>query len=65
MTAASALLASIPTSLWIGNKQLPGSTGATFEVVNLATGQGLAVVADATAVDGAAALDAAVEAQTG
>ncbi|GAA4683979.1 NAD-dependent succinate-semialdehyde dehydrogenase [Gordonia humi] len=63
MTTGSVLLASVPTSVWIGNQQLPGSTGTTFEVVNPATGNVLAVVADATATDGAAALDRAAAAQ--
>lgn len=63
MTTGSVLLASVPTSVWIGNKQLPGSTRATFDVVNPATGHVLAVVADATATDGAAALDKAAGAQ--
>lgn len=65
MTNPSALLASVPTTLWIGNKQFPGSTGSTFDVVDPATGNVLATVADATAADGAAALDTAVAAQAG
>ncbi|MFC9557710.1 NAD-dependent succinate-semialdehyde dehydrogenase [Rhodococcus sp. NPDC056960] len=65
MTAASALLTSVPTTLWIGNKQFPASTDATFEVHNPATGEVLASVADATAADGAAALDVAVASQEG
>ncbi|MGI5219154.1 NAD-dependent succinate-semialdehyde dehydrogenase [Nocardia sp. CA-290969] len=65
MTAASILLASVPTLLWIGNKQVSGSTGATFKVVNPATSEDLAYVADATAADGEAALTAAAAAQPG
>jgi len=63
MTTAPVLLSSVPTTLWIGNKQLPGSTGATFDVIDPATENVLATVADATALDGAAALDTAASAQ--
>ncbi|MEN0137792.1 MAG: NAD-dependent succinate-semialdehyde dehydrogenase [Rhodococcus sp. (in: high G+C Gram-positive bacteria)] len=65
MTAASDLLTSVPTTLWIGNKQFPASTDATFDVHNPATGEVLASVADATAADGAVALDVAAAAQEG
>ena len=63
MTTAPVLLASVPTTLWIGNKQVPGSTGATFDVIDPATENVLATVADATALDGATALDTAASAQ--
>ncbi|MGV9866295.1 NAD-dependent succinate-semialdehyde dehydrogenase [Rhodococcus koreensis] len=65
MTAASALFTSVPTTLWIGNKQFPASTDATFDVHNPATGEVLASVADAAAADGATALDVAVASQQG
>ncbi|UZF48545.1 NAD-dependent succinate-semialdehyde dehydrogenase (plasmid) [Rhodococcus rhodochrous] len=57
------LLGKLPTSLWIGSKQVPGSGGGTFPVHNPATGAVLVEVADATVEDGKAALDAAAAAQ--
>ena len=57
------LLASVPTNLWIGGKQMPSSTGRTFPVYNPATGDLLVEVADAGAVEGERALEAATEAQ--
>ena len=57
------LLSGLPTNLWIGGKQMPSSTGRTFAVHNPATGEVLVEVADAGAVEGARALDAAAEAQ--
>jgi len=55
------LLSSVPTGVWIGGEDRPGST--TFDVVNPATDEVLAKVADATAGDGLAALDAACSVQ--
>lgn len=52
-----ALLSSIPTGLWIGGEQRPAA--ATFEVVDPATDEVLAIVADAAPQDGIAALDTA------
>lgn len=57
------LLAKLPNALWIGNKQIPATRSGTFPVHDPATGKILLDVADATAADGAAALDAAAEAQ--
>jgi succinate-semialdehyde dehydrogenase/glutarate-semialdehyde dehydrogenase len=51
------LIASVPTGLWIGGQERPGAS--TFDVLNPATGEVLASVADATPEDGIAALDAA------
>jgi succinate-semialdehyde dehydrogenase/glutarate-semialdehyde dehydrogenase len=51
------LLASVPTGLWIGGEERAGSS--TFNVLNPATDEVIASVADATAEDGIAALDAA------
>ena len=51
------LLSSVPTGLWIGGEQRPADQ--TFEVLNPATEEVLATVADATGDDGIAALDAA------
>jgi len=54
---AAKLLSSVPTGLWIGGEER--SAVDTFEVLNPATEEALATVADATAADGIAALDAA------
>jgi succinate-semialdehyde dehydrogenase / glutarate-semialdehyde dehydrogenase len=51
------LLSSVPTGLWIGGEERPGSS--TFDVLNPATDDVITTVADATAADGIAALDAA------
>ncbi|MEV6560408.1 NAD-dependent succinate-semialdehyde dehydrogenase [Nocardia sp. NPDC051756] len=61
MPDVAELLAAVPTDLWIGGKQVPA--GRTFPVFNPATGEVLIEVADASAADGARALDAAAEAQ--
>ncbi len=55
------LLSSVPTGLWIGGEERPGS--ATFEVLNPATDEVLISIADATPADGIAALDAAAAVQ--
>ncbi|MDO5724541.1 MAG: NAD-dependent succinate-semialdehyde dehydrogenase [Flaviflexus sp.] len=57
------LLAEIPTQLYIDGEFRDSSSGATFDVLNPATGEVIAQVADATPEDGMAALDAAVAAQ--
>jgi succinate-semialdehyde dehydrogenase/glutarate-semialdehyde dehydrogenase len=54
---------SVPTKLFIGGEWRDGSGGATFAVEDPATGAVLAEVADATAADAMAALDAAAAAQ--
>ncbi len=51
------LLASVPTGLWIGGVETAGAS--TFDVLNPATGEVITTVAEATAADGIAALDAA------
>ncbi|OBJ39504.1 NAD-dependent succinate-semialdehyde dehydrogenase [Mycolicibacterium mucogenicum] len=51
------LLSSVPTGLWIGGEERAGQS--TFEVLNPATEDVIARVADATPQDGIAALDAA------
>jgi succinate-semialdehyde dehydrogenase / glutarate-semialdehyde dehydrogenase len=58
------LLARVPTGLFIGGKWRESSDGRTLDVEDPSTGQTLASVADATIADGAAALDAAVAAQS-
>jgi succinate-semialdehyde dehydrogenase/glutarate-semialdehyde dehydrogenase len=56
------LLSSVPTGLWIGGEERPGSS--TFDVLNPATDEVLVSVANATADDGIAALDAAAAVQS-
>ncbi|MTL12463.1 aldehyde dehydrogenase family protein [Nocardia seriolae] len=63
MRDVAELLAAVPTGLWIGGAQVPASDGGTFPVHDPATGEVLVEVSDATAADGARALDAAVAAQ--
>jgi succinate-semialdehyde dehydrogenase/glutarate-semialdehyde dehydrogenase len=53
----------VPKQLFIGGSWRDATGGATFAVEDPSTGQELAQVADATVDDGAAALDAAVDAQ--
>jgi succinate-semialdehyde dehydrogenase/glutarate-semialdehyde dehydrogenase len=61
--AIDALVASIPTGLYIGGKWRPSASGATFDVLDPATEERLTGVADATVDDAMAALAAATEAQ--
>ncbi|MGW4333964.1 NAD-dependent succinate-semialdehyde dehydrogenase [Rhodococcus koreensis] len=63
MIDTQTLLASLPTDLWIGGKQIPASGGSTFSVHNPADGRVLVHVADAQPEDGRVALDAAAAAQ--
>ncbi|WP_040812812.1 NAD-dependent succinate-semialdehyde dehydrogenase [Nocardia concava] len=62
MVTETALLASIPTQLWIGGP-VDATGGATFPVHNPATGEVIAQVADATPDDAVRALDAAAAVQ--
>ena len=55
------ILASVPTGVWIGGEERTGSS--TFDVLNPATDDVLATVADATPEDAIAALDAACAVQ--
>jgi succinate-semialdehyde dehydrogenase / glutarate-semialdehyde dehydrogenase len=55
------LLASVPTGLWIGGEERPGSS--TYDVLDPSNDQVLTKVANATAADGIAALDAACAVQ--
>ena len=55
------LLSSVPTGLWIGGEERPGSS--TFEVHDPSNDTVIATVADATAADAIAALDAACAVQ--
>ena len=51
------LLSSVPTGLWIGGEERAGTS--TFDVLNPATDEVITTVADASADDAVAALDAA------
>ncbi|MFD9826448.1 NAD-dependent succinate-semialdehyde dehydrogenase [Tsukamurella tyrosinosolvens] len=53
------LLTSVPTGLWLKGASTPSESGRTFDVINPATGEVLASVANATPADATAALDAA------
>ncbi|CAN5234591.1 NAD-dependent succinate-semialdehyde dehydrogenase [soil metagenome] len=58
----SALVASVPTALFIGGEWVAADGGKTLTVGNPADGAVLATIADASAADGIRALDAAVDA---
>ncbi|NQX35661.1 NAD-dependent succinate-semialdehyde dehydrogenase [Herbiconiux sp. VKM Ac-2851] len=60
MTTENELLAGVPDRLFIGGHWVAGSTGATLDVNDPATGKVIKTIADATPEDGIAALDAAV-----
>ena len=62
MITESALLAKVPTGLFIGGEWTPGADG-TFPVKDPSTGDTLVEIADASPDDGIRALDAAVAAQ--
>ncbi len=57
----SRVLASVPTGLWIGGEER--SAASTFDVTNPATDEVLTPIANATAADAIAALDAACAVQ--
>ena len=57
----TALLKSVPTGLWIGGEEREGKS--TFNVLDPSDDQVLTAVADATAEDAIAALDAACAVQ--
>lgn len=61
--SATSLLPPVTDRLLIDGVWTPSSTGARFDVDDPATGRTLTSVADASAADGLAALDAAVSAQ--
>src|SRR5262245_1312590 len=61
--AATAVLDAVPRELLVGGTWRPAGSGATFDVEDPATGASLGPVADATADDAMAALDAAAAAQ--
>ncbi|GEP34123.1 NAD-dependent succinate-semialdehyde dehydrogenase [Nocardioides szechwanensis] len=57
------LLASVPTSLYVDGAWVPAEGGRQFDVTDPATGATLLAVADGSAADGLACLDAADRAQ--
>src|SRR5687768_4525035 len=54
-----------PVDLFIGGRWVPANGDARFDVLDPATGQSIAAVADADLSDAAAAVDAAAEAGPG
>ncbi len=60
---AGAVIAAVPAQLLVGGHWQDAADGATFDVLDPATGEVLCAVADATPDDGRAALQAAVSAQ--
>jgi succinate-semialdehyde dehydrogenase / glutarate-semialdehyde dehydrogenase len=60
---ARAAVRAVPKRLFVGGEWRDASSGGTFDVEDPATGRTLCSVADATAADGLAALEAAVAAQ--
>jgi succinate-semialdehyde dehydrogenase / glutarate-semialdehyde dehydrogenase len=59
------IIDAVPKRLLIGGEWREARSGSTFEVTDPATGKALCAVADASAEDAVAALDAAVAAQPG
>ena len=58
-----AVVRDVPKQLYVGGRWVDATDGATFDVLDPATGDVLCAVADASPDDGRAALDAAVSAQ--
>lgn len=63
LTTSPKLSSSVPTGLWLAGRSVEASSGARFDVLNPATGEVLASVADANANDALSALAAASAAQ--
>ena len=61
-TAEAMLLDSVPDGLFIGGEWAPAISGATLKVYDPATGEMIKTIASAGVEDGAAAMDAAVNA---
>lgn len=61
-SAEAALLDRVPDGLFIGGRWRPSASGQTLTVQDPATGAVVKTIADADVADGAAALDAAVDA---
>ncbi|MDT4932591.1 MAG: succinate-semialdehyde dehydrogenase / glutarate-semialdehyde dehydrogenase, partial [Pseudonocardiales bacterium] len=53
------LLGDVPTELHIGGKDIPARDGGRFDVLDPATGEVIASVADGSEADALAAVDAA------
>ncbi|MEN3304070.1 MAG: succinate-semialdehyde dehydrogenase / glutarate-semialdehyde dehydrogenase [Micromonosporaceae bacterium] len=64
-TGVAQMLAGVPTELFIGGRWLAASDGRRIDVVDPATGESLATVADASVEDGLAAVTAAAGALPG
>ena len=56
------LIPDLPLDLYIGGKPVPASDGSRFDVLDPATGEVIASVADGTVDDALAAVDAAAAA---
>ncbi len=65
MTRPHPVLSDVPTGLWIDGASAPAAAGARFPVLDPATGDELASVADAGVADAVTALDAACAAAAG
>src|SRR4051794_6040765 len=63
MSKEESVVDKVPKQLLIGGEWRDGSEGATLAIENPANGETLCEIADGTAQDAAAALDAAVGAQ--
>ncbi len=63
MITESALLAQVPDRLFIGGEWVESTSGRSITVSDPATGKALKTIADASAADGARAMDAATAAQ--
>ncbi|WP_267616443.1 NAD-dependent succinate-semialdehyde dehydrogenase [Gordonia bronchialis] len=63
LTTSPKLSSSVPTGLWLAGRSVEASSGAWFDVLNPATGEVLASVADANAIDVLSALAVASAAQ--
>jgi len=61
--AQDAVVRDVPKQLYVGGRWVDATDGATFDVLDPATGDVLCAVADASPDDGRAALDAAASAQ--
>jgi succinate-semialdehyde dehydrogenase / glutarate-semialdehyde dehydrogenase len=64
-SAVADVVAKVPTQLLIGGTHRPASDGATFDVIDPATGRSLATIASGTESDALACVDAAAAAAQG
>lgn len=63
MISEAALLAKVPDCLFIGGRWVESTSGRSIDVRDPATGLVIKTIADASVADGAAAMDAAADAQ--